>query len=119
MGKDKEKLFDGEERFKKETNIYQLYTYVYTHYICNRIIHTGSSLNIVFFFPRILESLSTPPRQHSAAIGCTKNYQPIGVAVHSHCVRALKVSYSDVGKGGFAENCEKTPCISHIPCRFE
>ena len=29
-------------------------------------------------FPRILESLPTLPRQHSAAIGgCTKNYQPM------------------------------------------
>ena len=34
------------------------------------------------FFPRILESLPPLPRQHSAAIGCTKNYQPIGVTVH-------------------------------------
>ena len=43
--------------------------------------NTASSLNIVFF-PRILESLQHLPRQHSAAIGCTKNYQPIGVTVH-------------------------------------
>ena len=27
-----------------------------------------------FFFPRILDSLPPFPRQHSAAIGCTKNY---------------------------------------------
>ena len=59
-------------------------------------------------FPRILESLPPLPRQHKAAIGCTKNYQPEGVTVNSHCVeRALKVSYSDVGEGGVAVNCEK------------
>ena len=40
------------------------------------------------FFPRILESLLS--RQHSAAIGCTKNYQPIGVTVHSHCVESFE-----------------------------
>ena len=44
------------------------------------------------YFSRILESLPPLRRQHSAAIGCTKNYQPI----------ALKVSYSDVGEGGVA-----------------
>ena len=38
------------------------------------------------FFARILENLPPLPRQQSAAIGCTKNYQPIGVTVHSHCV---------------------------------
>ena len=37
------------------------------------IYDTGCSLNIVFF-PRILESLPPLPRQHSTAIGCTKNY---------------------------------------------
>ena len=40
------------------------------------------------FFLRILESLSSLPRQHSAAIGFTKNYQPIGVTVHSHCLES-------------------------------
>ena len=50
-----------------------------------------------------------PPRQHSANICCTKNDQPIVVTVHSHCVRALQVSYRDVGEGGrVAVNCEKT-----------
>ena len=42
------------------------------------------------FFPRVLESLPPLPRQHSAAIGCTKNCQPIGVTVHSHCVESFK-----------------------------
>ena len=46
---------------------------------------TVCSLNIVFL-SKILESLPPLPRQHSAAICCTKNYQPIGVTVHSHCV---------------------------------
>ena len=55
------------------------------------------------FFPRILESLPPLPRQHSAAIGCTKNYQPIGVTVHSHCVESSEgLSYSDLGEGGVA-----------------
>ena len=43
---------------------------------------TGYSLNIVIF-PKFSKPL---PHQHSAAIGCTKNYQSIGVTVHSHCV---------------------------------
>ena len=42
------------------------------------------------FFPRVLESLPPLPRQHSAAIGCTKSYQPIGVTVHSHCVESFE-----------------------------
>ena len=61
------------------------------------------------FFSRILESLPPLPRQqHSAAIGCTKNYQPIGVILYTRiALRALKVSYSDVGERGVAVNCEK------------
>ena len=51
---------------------------------------TGCSLNIVFFFPRILESLPPLPLKHSAAIGCTKNYQPMWVSVHSHCVESFE-----------------------------
>ena len=50
---------------------------------------TGCSLNI--FFPRILESL--PPLL--LALGCYwlyKNYQPIGVTVHSHCVESFERS---------------------------
>ena len=48
------------------------------------------------------------PRQHSAAIGCTKLYQLIEVTVHCIALSALKVSYSDVGEGGVAVNCEKS-----------
>ena len=66
---------------------------------------TGCLLNMCVFF---LESLQPVPREHWAAIGCTKNYQPIGVTVHSHVLRALKVSYSNEGEGGVAGNCEKT-----------
>ena len=44
---------------------------------------TGCLLNMCVFF---LESSQPVPREHWAAIGCTKNYQPIGVTVHSHCV---------------------------------
>ena len=73
--------------------------------VCHKC--TGCSLDIVFFSNNSQKfATSSFP-----ALGCYwlyKNYQPIGVAVHSHCVRALKVSYSDVGKGGVAENCEKT-----------
>ena len=71
---------------------------------------TGCSLKIVFF-PRILESLPPLPRQHSAAIGCTKNYQPIGVMDTRIALRALVVSYSDVGEGGVAVNFEKNTHI--------
>ena len=59
-------------------------------------------------FLSILESLSPLPRQHSAAIGCTKNYQPIGVTVHSHCVESIENLLQDVGEGGVAVNCKKT-----------
>ena len=66
---------------------------------------TGCSLNIVGFFPKILESLPPLPRQHSAAIGCTKNFPAnrSGIAL-----RALKVFYSDEGEGVVAKNFEKT-----------
>ena len=37
------------------------------------------------------------------------------MAVHSHCVRTLKVSYSDVGKGRVAENCEKNTIFPEHP----
>ena len=52
-------------------------------------LDTGCSVNVVFS-PRSLESLPPLPHQHSAAIGCTEDYQPIGVTVHSHCVDSFK-----------------------------
>ena len=49
------------------------------------------SLNIVFFFPRILKSL------------------PIGATVHSHCVESFEgLLKRNAGEGGVAVNCEKT-----------
>ena len=48
-------------------------------------------------FIEFLESLPPLSRQHLAALGCTKNYQRIGVTVHSH-----------TGEGVVAVNCEKT-----------
>ena len=69
--------------------------------------HTGCSLNIVFF-PRIPEIWSSLPRQHSAAIGCTKMTSQLEWLYTRIALRALKVSYSDVGEGGVAVNCEKT-----------
>ena len=50
---------------------------------------TECSLNIVFF-PKIFNILRSLPRQHWAAIGCTKNYQPIGMTVHLHCVESFE-----------------------------
>ena len=68
------------------------------------------------FFSRILESLPPLPRQHSAAIGCTKNCRPIGVTVHSHCVESFEKNYSDVGEeGGVAVNCEKNTIFPEHP----
>ena len=67
------------------------------------------------FFPKNLDSLLPLPRQHSNAIGCTKNYQSIGVTVHSHYVKSLKVSYSDVDEGGVAVDCEKNTIFPEHP----
>ena len=46
---------------------------------------TGCLLDIAFF-PRILQSLPPLP----IYIGCTKNYQPIGLTVHSHCIESFE-----------------------------
>ena len=56
-------------------------------------------------FPRILESLPPLPRQHSAAIGCAKNYQPIGVTVHSHCVESFE---------GLLQRCRRGRCCIEL-----
>ena len=48
------------------------------------------SLNRYCVFFKNSRKFATLPRQHSAAIGCTKNYQPIGVTVHSHCVESFE-----------------------------
>ena len=60
------------------------------------------------FFPRILESLPPLPRQHSAAIGCTKIYQPIGMTVHLHSVESFEGLLQRCRReGGVAVNYEK------------
>jgi len=46
---------------------------------------TGCSLNIVFF-SKNFRKFAPLPRQHSAAIGCAQNYQPMEATVHSHSV---------------------------------
>ena len=67
---------------KQKTEVGFLYTNRITMNICN-----VQGVHLIWcFFPRVLESLPPLPRQHSPAIGCTKNQQPIGVTVHSHCV---------------------------------
>ena len=67
---------------------------------------TECSLNIVFF-PRIVESLPPLPRQHSAAIGCTKNYQPI-IGMIVNCVESFEGLLQQCRRGGgVAVNCEK------------
>ena len=85
----------------------------FLEYLCfnsfyHSIFTTGCSLDIVFF-SRILESLPPRPSQHLAAIGCTKKI-PANRSTCTACItlRALKVSYSDVGEGGAAVNWEKT-----------
>ena len=48
-------------------------------------------------------------RQHWAAIGCTKNSQPVGVTVHSHYFdyfESLLQRYVD--EGWVADDCETT-----------
>ena len=51
--------------------------------------YTGCSLNIVFFSKNSRKFATSP----SQALGCYmlyKNYQPIGVTVHSHCVESFE-----------------------------
>ena len=68
-------------------------------------------------FARIPKSLPTLRRHYSAAIGCTKNNEPIGVTVHSHCIESFKVPYNDVGEGGVAVNCKKNTIFpEHSVC---
>ena len=59
---------------------------------------------ILCFFPRIFESVQPLPRQHSPAICCTKNDQPIGENVHSHCAESFEGLLQRCKRG----NCEKT-----------
>ena len=70
------------------------------------------------FFPWILESLPPLPRQHSAAIGCTKIYQPIGLTIHSHWAESFEgpLKLCRQGKGCSElwkkHNFSWTPCMS-------
>ena len=64
------------------------------------------------FFQKNSRKFATSPLQHSAAIGCTKNCQPIEVTVHSHRVESFE---SDVGEGGVAMNCEKNTIFPEHP----
>ena len=56
------------------------------------------------------------PRQHSAAIGCTKIHNLIGMTVHSYCVESidglLQLCRRGCSKCGKKHNFSWTPCIS-------
>ena len=66
------------------------------------------------FFARILEGLPPLPRQHSAAFGCTKNYQPIGVTVHSHCIESFEAILQWCRRGrGCSEFWKNTIFLEH------
>ena len=75
---------------------------------------TGCSFNIVFFSNS--RNIATSP---SPALGCyywlyKKLPEPIGVTVHSYCVRSFESR--DVGEGGVAVNFEKKQIFSWTPC---
>ena len=71
--------------------------------------HIQGVHEILWFFPRIFESLPSLPRQHLAAIGWTKKGHPIGATVHSHCVESFEgLLQQYVSEGGVAANSEKT-----------
>ena len=56
-----------------------------------------------------MPSLPHQLRQHSAAISCTKITSQWDEWLYTRiALRALKVSYNDVGEGGIAVNCKKT-----------
>ena len=67
---------------------------------------TGCSLNNVFF-SKILKGLPLLPRQHSAAIGCTKN-----LALRWELSRSLTAM---LGEGGVAVHCEKNTFFPEHP----
>ena len=48
-----------------------------------------------------------------------KNYQPIGVTVHSHCVESSEGVLNDIGEGRVAVNCEKNTFFPEHPVRLE
>ena len=66
------------------------------------------------FFLKFLESLPPLLRQHSAAIGCTKNYQPIGMTVHQRCVESFDGLLQRFRRGrGCSESWKTTIFIEH------
>ena len=83
-----------------------------------QFMYTECSLNIMFF-PRNLESLPPLPRQHSAAIGCTKNYQPKGVIVHPQFVESIEGLLQQCRRGrGCSELWNKNIFIENHLCIF-
>ena len=66
------------------------------------------SYRVLIKYCVFLQKLQLLPRQHSAAIVCTKMTSQQERLYTRIASRALKVSYSDVGEGGVAVNCEKT-----------
>ena len=63
------------------------------------------------FFARSLESLPPLPRQHSAAIGCTKKYQPKGLTVQSHYIESIEGLLQRCMRGRGCNNFEKKHTI--------
>ena len=61
--------------------------------------------SILRFFPRISNILRPLPRKDRAAIGCTKNGQPIRVTVHSDLRSDELISYmQEIGCSKFGKN---------------
>ena len=71
------------------------------------------------FFSRAFESLLPLHRQHSAAIGFTKYYQPIGVTVHSHCVESFEGLLQRCRRGRDCSELWKKHNFSWTPYRWK
>ena len=65
------------------------------------IVYVERDMNVVF----VTELVIWLQGVHLAAIGCTKNYQPIGVAVHSYCVESLE---------GLSQQCRRGRSCSEL-----
>ena len=72
----------------------------------NDDIMYGILLSTIFYrvfikycvFSKNFRKFAPLPRQHSAAMGCAKNYQPMEATVHSHCVESF---------GGLLKRCRR------------
>ena len=54
-----------------------------------------------------------------SAIGCTKNYQPIGMTVHLHSVESFEGLLQRCRReGGVAVNCEKNTIFPEHPVQL-